>query len=127
MREREDYPAVGGPESAGAVGEVHPDEHANDGTQDEAAEPADQALFVAGFHQESGTDDQVDLVFQQVFDEPSDLGRAMLAVPVHLDGNVVAVQGGVAVTGLHGPADAEVERQAYDRDSGRHLAHRVVG
>ena len=36
----------------------------------------------------------------------------MLAVAVHLDGDVEAVLEGVAVAGLHGPADPQVERQA---------------
>ena len=52
---------------------------------------------------------------QQVLDETG----VVLAVAVDLHGHLVAVLSGVQVAGLHGPADAEVERQRQHRGTGR--------
>ena len=46
----------------------------------------------------------------------------MLAIAIHLHGDVIAMLGGEAVTGLHRAADAQVERQADDRGPPRHEA-----
>lgn len=35
-----------------------------------------------------------------------------MPIAIHLHGNVIAVQSGISVTRLHGPADTQVERQA---------------
>ena len=56
-----------------------------------------------------------------------DLAGAVLAVAVNLDGDVVAVHGGIAVAGLHGPADAEIKRKADHGDFAGDLADGVVG
>jgi hypothetical protein len=44
-----------------------------------------------------------------------------------LNGDVVAMEGGVAIAGLHGAADAEVEGETEDRDFVGDLADGVVG
>jgi len=62
-----------------------------------------------------------------MIDKPLDFTGPMLAVTVHLDGNVIAVQGGVAITGLHRPADSEIKWQTDDGGVRRYLAKRVIG
>ena len=52
---------------------------------------------------------------EQVLDEAG----VVLAVAVDLDGHLVAVLAGVQVAGLHGTADAEVERQRQHRGARR--------
>jgi len=52
---------------------------------------------------------------------------AVLAVAIHLDGEIVAVQCGVAVTGLHRATDAQIEWQTDHGGVGGYLAKRVIG
>ena len=64
-------------------------------------------------------------------DELLHLAGIVLAVPVEPDGEVEAVLERVAEARLHGAADTEVERQAYDarsggRRDGRRLVRRAV-
>ena len=127
MGEREDHLAVGRTKSAGAIGEVHADQHPDDPAQHEAAELADEGLLVASFLQEPRADDQIGVVVEHALDQAANFRRAVLSVAVDLHGDVISMQGGVAIPRLHCAADAQVERQAYHGDATRHLAHGVVG
>ena len=51
-------------------------------------------------------------------EQPPELARVVLAVPVHLDGDVEVPLERVHVAGLDGAADPEVEGQAQDARSG---------
>jgi hypothetical protein len=118
---------VGGAEAAGAVGDVFAGHGADEAAQDPAAEEAGDTLAVlAGFFK-AGADDQVGVGVDEVVDEAKDFGGAVLAVAVNLDGDIVTVAGGVAVAGLHGPADAEVEGEADDGSTRGDLLDGVVG
>ena len=44
--EGENHLAIGRPETAGAVGQVHADQGADDAPEDEAAEPPHERLFI---------------------------------------------------------------------------------
>jgi hypothetical protein len=46
MGEGEDHLSIGRPEPAGAVGQIDPDQGANDASKHEAAEAADEGLLI---------------------------------------------------------------------------------
>ena len=73
---------------------------------------------VAGLLQEAAAPDQVGAAVAQPLLQLRDLGRVVLAVAVHLDSDVVALDERVAVARLHGAADAEVEGVAQHRRAG---------
>lgn len=127
VSECQDDPAIGGPEPAGAVGKVHADQDSYDSAKDQAAELADEGLSIPRLGQKPRSNDQIDIILEQMVHEPADLGRSVLSVSVHLNGQVVPVQRGISVAGLHRPADAQIERQAHDRNVGGNLTNRVVG
>jgi hypothetical protein len=54
----------------------------------------------------------------QLVEQLCDVARVVLTVAVDLDRDVISVLQGEQVAGLHGAADAEVERQAEDPRSG---------
>ena len=55
-----------------------------------------------------------------------DVARVVLPVAVDLHGDLVAVLARVEIAALHGPADAEVERQAQHGGAGRASARAAV-
>ncbi len=52
--------------------------------------------------------------------------RAMLAIAVDLDGDIVTMQGCIPIPGLHCPADAEVEGKTDDSCVRWHLPQCVI-
>ena len=63
-------------------------------------------------------DDHVGLAGEERLEDPAELARVVLAVPVDLDGDVEAVGQRVAEARLHRAADPEVERQSQEQRSG---------
>jgi hypothetical protein len=118
MRESVDDFFVGGAEAGGTVGDEQAAEHVEDGFEQPRAEAAHDRLVIMPGLEKARADDEVAIAAGEVIDEFDDFGRAVLSVAVDLDGDVVAVQCGVAVAGLHRAANAEVEGQRDD-DGGR--------
>jgi hypothetical protein len=112
MGECENDSPVGRPKSAGAVGHVHSNQHANDLAQHQASKFANQGLFIARFGQEARADDQIDVLTAQVLHQAAHFGRAVLAIPIHLHRHVISVEGGVAIPCLHCAPDSQIEREA---------------
>src|SRR6185503_6987853 len=74
-----------------------------------------QRDLVAGLLEKPRTRDRVDgRVLPQDLDQLIELVDVVLAIAIDLDGELVAVLEGVAVAGLHGSTDAEVEREPQD-------------
>ena len=127
VSEGKDDIAVSGAESAGAVGQIHAHQNSNHRSQHQTAELSDKRLPISRLGEEARTDNEVDVVFEQMVHQAADFGRTVLSVSVHLDGQVVPVQCRIAVARLHRAADAEVKWQAHDRNAGGNLPNRVVG
>lgn len=119
--------AVSGAEAAGAVGHVDAHQHSNDPAEHETAEAANQRLFIVRWLQEARADHQINVSLDQPLDKPGDFGRAVLPIAVYLYGHVVAMQRGIAISGLHCPANTKIKRQTDDRHACRHLTDCVVG
>jgi hypothetical protein len=127
MGECLDHPAVDHAETAGAIGDGQAAEQADQGAEDADADGSADGLFVATIAEESRADDHVGVGFEQPVDQSSNFTGPVLAVAVDLDGYVVPVQSGVAITSLHRAPDAEVEWQTDHGGMGGHLAQRVIG
>lgn len=126
MRKCLNHPAVDDAKTAGAVGHRQPAEDTDKPAENaDTDEPRDR-LLVLSIPEEAGTDNHVGIGLDQVVNQPLDFTGAMLAIAVHLDSDVVTVEGGVAIAGLHGPADAQIEWQAHQRGVRGNLAQGVV-
>jgi hypothetical protein len=127
MRERLDHPAIDHAETAGAIRHRHAAEQANKRAQNTDAHGSTDGLFVFSFSEKSRTNHHVGVGGKQMVHEAVDFTGPMLAVAVNLDGDIVTMQGGVAITGLHRAADAEIEGQTDHRAIRGNLPERVIG
>jgi hypothetical protein len=127
MGERLDHPAIDHAETAGAIGDGNAAQQANQRAQNTDADGSTDRLFVFSFAEEPRADDHVGIGGQQMIDQPVDFTRAVLAVTIHLDGNVITMKRGIPITGLHRAADAEIEWQTDHRAISRNLPERVIG
>src|SRR5690606_1609190 len=100
--------AVQGAEAGGRVGDALADNGRDNAGQDQDAEAAQLGRDVAPILDVAGADHHVRVVRLKRLDKLADLVRVVLAVAVHLHGNVVAPVAGKDKAGLHRSADAEV-------------------
>ena len=96
------------------------------------ADAAGHRRAVRPLAREPGADDDVGVAGEDRLEQPVDLARVVLPVSVDLDREFAAAAPGPLDTGLHGAADAEVERKLDDfgagatSDGGRLVGRAVV-
>ena len=126
MCKRLDHPAVHHAKTTRAIGDRQPAEHADQRAENPNAHQPAHRLLVLPIAQKSRTHDHVSIGLDQMIDQPTNLAGAVLTVAVHLNGNVIPMQSGVAKTGLHCAADTKIKWQADHRCMSGHLAKGVV-
>jgi hypothetical protein len=125
--ERLDRPSVGRAEAAGAIGHIDPAaQQPQHLAQHPRSELAHERLAIAGPLEKSRADDEVEVLIQQMLHQPHDFARPMLAVAVHLHGDVVPAERREAVARLHGRPDAGVEGKRDDAGGLGHVRGGVV-
>lgn len=111
MSKRPDHAPVDRPEPARAVGHDQAGQPVDQAAEEPRAAQADQRLLVATGLEEPRANHQVQLAPFQFLNQPFDFAGPVLPVTINLHGDVIPVQGGITVSGLHRPANPQIERQ----------------
>ena len=77
--------------------------------------------------QKSRPDNHVHISRPKMLNQPTNLPRPMLPIPIHLHRQIVIVQCRVSITRLHRPADPQVKRERNHLRPDGNLPHCVIG
>src|SRR5581483_232855 len=112
LREKRDRAPVQHLEAARRVGDALAGDQRNRAREDADADASRRRRPEAVRARKARADTDVGVSGEDHVEERPELGWVVLAVSVDADGDVIVVLRGVAKAGLHGTADAEVERES---------------
>ena len=115
LRKISGHGQIGGAEAAGDIQHTLAAEQTNHTAQPADADPAHKACLEAFFFNKAAADAHVIDAVQHRLHDLHQVGGVVLAIAVHLYGDIIAVAHGVQVAALHAAADAQIDGQIEKR------------